>query len=279
MGILMARGQKGAIMIGILVVAVAGWGLGVHDSYNGRDAAFPDSVVSTPEAPTETMGAVFGALGDVGGEVGLGTFLMVMIAFFFVDIFDTAGTLYGVGRMAGKIDENDELENANEAFIADAAGTTVGSLMGTSTVTTYIESAAGIEEGGKTGLTAVVVGLLFLLGLFFADLFIAIPTFATAPALIVIGAMMMKGIGDINWNDMEIAVPAFLTISLMPFTYSIADGIAWGVISYVAMKIGVGKHEEVMQNQILCAIFVLMAMFYLGPGDQSTFDYILDFLN
>ena len=97
--------------------------------------------------------------------------------------------------------------------------------------------------------------------------------------MIVIGAMMMKGIADINWNDMEIAVPAFLTISLMPFNYSIADGIAWGVISYVAMKIGVGKHEEVMQNQILCAIFVLMAMFYLGPGDQSTFDYILDFLN
>ncbi len=279
MAVLMARKQKGAIMIGIFVVALCGWGLGVNDAYNGTEAAFPDKIVSTPEMPTETMGAVFGALGDVGGEVGIGTFLMVMIAFFFVDIFDTAGTLYGVGRMAGKIDENDELENANEAFIADAAGTTVGSLMGTSTVTTYIESAAGIEEGGKTGLTAVVVGVLFLLGLFFADLFISIPTFATAPALIVIGAMMMKGIGDINWNDMEIAVPAFLTISLMPFTYSIADGIAWGVISYVAMKVGVGKHEEVLQNQILCAIFVLMAMFYLGPGDQSTFDYILDFLN
>ena len=279
MAILMARRQKGAIMIGIFVVAICGWGLGVTDAYNGTEADFPDKIVSTPEMPTETMGAVFGALGDIGGEVGLGTFLMVMIAFFFVDIFDTAGTLYGVGRMAGKLDENDELENANEAFIADAAGTTVGSLMGTSTVTTYIESAAGIEEGGKTGLTAVVVGLLFLLGLFFADLFIAIPTFATAPALIVIGAMMMKGIGDINWNDMEIAVPAFLTISLMPFTYSIADGIAWGVISYVAMKIGVGKYEEILQNQILCAIFVLMAMFYLGPGDQSTFDWILDFLN
>jgi AGZA family xanthine/uracil permease-like MFS transporter len=235
------------------------------------------------------MGAVFGALGDLGTEItdaegnvlygGLGTFLMIMIAFFFVDIFDTAGTLYGVGRMAGKLDENDELENANEAFMADAAGTTIGALMGTSTVTTYIESAAGIEEGGKTGLTAVVVGVLFLLGLFFADLFIAIPTFAVAPALIVIGAMMMRGIADINWNDMEIAVPAFLTISLMPFTYSIADGIAWGVISYVAIKIGVGKHDEILNNQILMAIFVLMSMFYLGPGDQSTFDWILDFLN
>ena len=287
--ILMVRKQKGAIMISIMVVAVCGWGLGVHDAYNGTDAAFPESVVSTPEMPTETMGAVFGALGDAGTPItdangvetygGLGTFLMIMIAFFFVDIFDTAGTLYGVGRMAGKIDENDELENANEAFMADAAGTTVGALMGTSTVTTYIESAAGIEEGGKTGLTAVVVGVLFLLGLFFADLFIAIPTFAVAPALIVIGAMMMRGIADIDWNDMEIAVPAFLTISLMPFTYSIADGIAWGVISYVAMKVGVGKHEEILNNQILMAIFVLMSMFYLGPGNQSTFDWILDFLN
>ena len=287
--ILMVRKQKGAIMISIFVVALCGWGLGVHDAYNGTDAAFPESVVSTPELPTETMGAVFGALGDVGTPItdangvetygGLGTFLMIMIAFFFVDIFDTAGTLYGVGRMAGKIDENDELENANEAFMADAAGTTVGALMGTSTVTTYIESAAGIEEGGKTGLTAVVVGVLFLLGLFFADLFIAIPTFAVAPALIVIGAMMMRGIADIDWNDMEIAIPAFLTISLMPFTYSIADGIAWGVISYVAIKVGVGKHEEIINNQILMAIFVLMSMFYLGPGNQSTFDWILDFLN
>jgi AGZA family xanthine/uracil permease-like MFS transporter len=277
--ILMARKQKGAIMISIFVVAICGWGLGVTDAYNGTEAAFPDNIVSTPEMPTKTMGAVFGALGDIGGEVGLGTFLMVMIAFFFVDIFDTAGTLYGVGRMAGKIDENDELENANEAFMADAAGTAVGALMGTSTVTTYIESAAGIEEGGKTGLTAVVVGVLFLLGLFFADLFIAIPTFAVAPALIVIGAMMMRGIADIHWNDMEIAIPAFLTISLMPFTYSIADGIAWGVISYVAIKIGVGKYEEILNNRILLAIFVLMAMFYLGPGDQSTFDWILSALN
>ena len=143
-------------------------------------------------------------------------------------IFDTAGTLYGVGRMAGKVNDNDELENADE-FMADAAGTTIGAVMGTSTVTTYIESASGIEEGGKTGLTAVVVGFLFLPGVFFSDVFIAIPAYATAPALMVIGAMMMRGVGDIKWDDIEIA-PAFLTIALMPFAYSIADGIAWGVI-------------------------------------------------
>jgi AGZA family xanthine/uracil permease-like MFS transporter len=233
-----------------------------------------------PSLPEETLFAALGALGDVGGEgVPLGTFLLIMIAFFFVDIFDTAGTLYGVGRMAGKVDENDVLENADEAFMSDAAGTVVGSLAGTSTVTTYIESAAGIEEGGRTGLTAVTVGVLMLTGLFFAGLFKAIPTFAVAPALIVVGAMMMRGVVDINWKNMEVAIPAFLTIVLMPFTYSIADGIAWGVISWVVIKIGVGKAEEVLENRILMGIAILMAMFYLGPGDQTTFDWILSFLN
>ena len=282
MGALMARDQKGAVMIGILVVSVAGWAI-------VPDSELPDEFISTPESPMDTVGAVFSAFGNAGDEItdmdgnvtygGWGSFMMVMIAFFFVDIFDTAGTLYGVGRMAGKVNEDDELENANEAFVADAAGTTIGAVMGTSTVTTYIESASGIEEGGKTGFTAVIVGCLFLVGLFFSNFFIAIPAYATAPALMVIGAMMMRGVGDINWDDIEIAIPAFLTIALMPFSYSIADGIAWGVISYVAIKFGVGKHEEVINNQILMAIFVLMTMFYLGPGDQTTFEYILDFIN
>ena len=278
MGALMAREQKGAIMIGILGISIIGWMI-----VPGSDA--PSDFFSTPENPSDTVGAVFGALGDAGDPIegttygGWGSFLMVVIAFFFVDIFDTAGTLYGVGRMAGKVNDDDELENADEAFMADAAGTTIGAVMGTSTVTTYIESASGIEEGGRTGLTAVVVGFLFLLGVFFSDVFIAIPAYATAPALMVIGAMMMRGVGDIKWDDIEIAIPAFLTIALMPFAYSIADGIAWGVISYVAIKVAVGKHEEILNNQILMAITVLMTMFYLGPGEQTTFDWILDFIN
>ena len=278
MGALMAREQKGAIMIGILAISFIGWAI-----VPGSD--YPSEIFSTPDNPSDTVGAVFGALGSAGDPIdgstygGWGSFLMVVIAFFFVDIFDTAGTLYGVGRMAGKVNDNDELENADEAFMADAAGTTIGAVMGTSTVTTYIESASGIEEGGKTGLTAVVVGFLFLLGVFFSDVFIAIPPYATAPALMVIGAMMMRGVGDIKWDDIEIAIPAFLTIALMPFAYSIADGIAWGVISYVAIKIAVGKHEEIIKNQILMIITVLMTMFYLGPGDQTTFDYIFDFIN
>ena len=278
MGALMAREQKGAIMIGILAISFIGWAI-----VPGSD--YPSEIFSTPDNPSDTVGAVFGALGSAGDPIdgstygGWGSFLMVVIAFFFVDIFDTAGTLYGVGRMAGKVNDNDELENADEAFMADAAGTTIGAVMGTSTVTTYIESASGIEEGGKTGLTAVVVGFLFLLGVFFSDVFIAIPAYATAPALMVIGAMMMRGVGDIKWDDIETAIPAFLTIALMPFAYSIADGIAWGVISYVAIKLAVGKHEEIIKNQILMIITVLMTMFYLGPGDQTTFDYIFDFIN
>ena len=247
------------------------------------EATPPKEYFGMPSLPDETLFAAFGALRDIGGDgenaVGLGTFMMIMIAFFFVDIFDTAGTLYGVGKMAGKVDENDEIENADEAFMADAAGTIVGSLVGTSTVTCYIESAAGVEEGGRTGLTAVVCGVLFLFGLFFAGVFKAVPAFAVAPALVVVGAMMMRGVTEINWRNIEIAVPAFITIVLMPFTYSIADGIAWGLITYVMIKVCVGKHEELIENKILSIIALLMAMFYLGPGDQSTFGWILSFLN
>ena len=195
-----------------------------------------------------------------------------MITFLFVDIFDTAGTLYSVGRQAGYVDENDELMNSDEAFVSDAAASIVGALCGTSTTTTYIESAAGVEEGGKTGLVAVTVGVLMLTGLFFSDLFQAVPTFAAACALVIIGALMMRQAADINWADKEMALPAFLTICLMPFTYSIADGIAWGIISYVAIKLGMGKMDEL--NPVMWTLFALMAMFYLGPGDESTFQYI-----
>ena len=239
--------------------------------------------------PEETMFAAFSALVDIRKEcaeddddcksVGWGTFMMIMIAFFFVDIFDTSGTLYGVSKMAGRITDDDEIENSDEAFMSDAGATIVGSALGTSTVTSYIESAAGVEEGGRTGLTAVVAGVLFLSGLFFAGIFQAIPTFAVAPALVVIGAMMMRGAAEINWKDMEIALPAFITMVFMPFTYSIADGIAWGLISYVLIKLGVGKHEEIIENKILSGIALLMVMFYLGPGDQTTFEWILDNLN
>ena len=280
--VMMARKIPGAIIIGIGIASVWGWAVGAYDPYNdfmAGGAGFGSAYAEWPSAafgfvglPDESLMAATSALGDISGGAGWGDFLLVMITFLFVDIFDTAGTLYSVGRQAGYVDENDELMNSDEAFVSDAAASIVGALCGTSTTTTYIESAAGVEEGGKTGLVAVTVGVLMLSGLFFSDLFQAVPTFAAACALVIIGALMMRQAADINWADKEMALPAFLTICLMPFTYSIADGIAWGIISYVAIKLGIGKMDEL--NPVMWTLFALMAMFYLGPGDESTFQYI-----
>ena len=293
--VLMARGIKGAMIWGIMGASVWGWIFEAYDPYNDpsgyggagwncpptaetgdpcmySSALDPGSIVSMPSLPEETLFAVFSSdtLSAVGDNMDV--FLLVLIAFFFVDVFDTAGTLYSVGRQAGYVDADDQLMNSDEAFMSDAAATIVGALAGTSTTTTYIESGAGVEEGGKTGLVAVTVGVLMLSGLFLSDLFMAIPTYAGACALVIIGAMMMRSVVDIDWNDNEIVLPAFLTIVLMPFTYSIADGIAWGVITYVAIKIGTQKTSEL--NPIVWTIAILMTMFYLGPGNETTFEWL-----
>jgi len=305
--VMMAREIKGAIIFGILGVSIIGWVLGVSDPYNEgyavinfcfegdagivcdytpdfvagvaghgvAEAPALDAIFSMPSWPTETFGAAVGALGEIGGEgeTPYGEFALVMIAFLFVDIFDTAGTLYSVGRQAGYVDENDELMNSDEAFMSDAAATIVGALLGTSTTTTYIESAAGIEEGGRTGLTAATVGVLMLSGLFFSGLFEAIPQYAMGCALVIVGAMMMRQAADIDWGDKTMALPAFITMVMMPFTYSIADGIAWGIISYCAMMVGTGRFSEI--NKIVGGIALLMLMFYLGPGDETTFEMLI----
>jgi len=282
--VMMARGIKGAMIYGILGAAVFGWLVGASDPYNfyfegapGWGAATATApaigdIISLPSMPEETFMAAFGDNGMKGIGGHMSDFLLVMIAFLFVDVFDTAGTLYSVGRQAGYVDENDELHNSDEAFASDAVATIVGAVFGTSTTTTYIESAAGVEDGGKTGLVAVTVGVLMLSGLFFTDLFAAIPQFAMASALVIIGALMMRQAADINWADKEMALPAFLTICLMPFTYSIADGIAWGIITYVTIKLGMGKMNEL--NPVMYVLFVVMLMFYIGPGDTSTFGYL-----
>ena len=248
----------------------------VPSGWGAATAAAPalGDIISTDGFSTGAVGAALSALSDVGGDTAYGDFLLVMITFLFVDIFDTAGTLYSVGRAAGYVDENDELHNSDEAFMSDAAATIVGAMCGTSTTTTYIESAAGVEEGGRTGLTAVTVGVLMLSGLFLSGLFKAIPQFAMATALIVVGALMKKQVADIDWNNLEMGVPAFLTMVLMPFTFSIADGIAWGVISYVAIQVIVGKGKDV--HIVMWTIFALMSMFYLGPGENTTFEFIID---
>ena len=302
--VLMARNFPGAIIVGVLIVSVIGWVLGVDDPYNlgypvvefcaGTTAEScvvnPNFVAGVPgegvaEPPTkifefvglpeETLFAAVGALGDISAsDLGWGGFISVMVTFLFVDIFDTAGTLYSVGRQAGYVDENDELLNSDEAFMSDATATIVGALCGTSTTTTYIESAAGIEEGGKTGLTAAVVGILMLSGLFFADIFASIPQYAMACALVVVGAMMMRQAADIDWSNSTMAVPAFLTMVMMPFTYSIADGIARGIISYCAIMTGTGKFKEI--NPVVGGIAAFMLLFYMSiNGDGTILDMIL----
>ena len=302
--VLMARNFPGAIIVGVLIVSVIGWGLEVDDPYNlgypvvefcagttaescvvnpSFVAGVPGEGVAEPPTkifefvglPEETLFAAVGALGDISAsDLGWGGFISVMVTFLFVDIFDTAGTLYSVGRQAGYVDENDELHNSDEAFMSDATATIVGALCGTSTTTTYIESAAGIEEGGKTGLTAAVVGVLMLSGLFFADIFASIPQYAMACALVVVGAMMMRQAADIDWSNSTMAVPAFLTMVMMPFTYSIADGIAWGIISYCAIMTGTGKFKDI--NPVVGGIAAFMLLFYMSiDGDGTILDMIL----
>ena len=302
--VLMARNFPGAIIVGVLIVSVIGWGLEVDDPYNlgypvvefcagttaescvvnpsfvagvsGEGVAEPPTkIFEFVGLPEETLFAAVGALGDISAsELGWGGFISVMVTFLFVDIFDTAGTLYSVGRQAGYVDENDELHNSDEAFMSDATATIVGALCGTSTTTTYIESAAGIEEGGKTGLTAATVGVLMLSGLFFADIFASIPQYAMACALVVVGAMMMRQAADIDWSNSTMAVPAFLTMVMMPFTYSIADGIAWGIISYCAIMTGTGKFKDI--NPVVGGIAAFMLLFYMSiDGDGTILDMIL----
>ena len=302
--VLMARNFPGAIIVGVLIVSVIGWGLEVDDPYNlgypvvefcagttaescvvnpSFVAGVPGEGVAEPPTkifefvglPEETLFAAGGALGDSSAsDLGWGGFISVRVTFLFVDIFDTAGTLYSVGRQAGYVDENDELHNSDEAFMSDATATIVGALCGTSTTTTYIESAAGIEEGGKTGLTAATVGVLMLSGLFFGDNFASIPQYAMACALVVVGAMMMRQAADIDWSNSTMAVPAFLTMVMMPFTYSIADGIAWGIISYCAIMTGTGKFKDI--NPVVGGIAAFMLLFYMSiDGDGTILDMIL----
>jgi AGZA family xanthine/uracil permease-like MFS transporter len=243
---LVARRVKGALLMGIAVVAVASWALGV--------AAPPRAFVTVPALPKQTLWAF-----DFSGLL-TGKLWGVVLAFLFVEIFDTAGTLLGVGRMAGFLTPQGELPGATKAFASDAVGTIAGSIFGTSTVTAYIESAAGVEEGGRTGLTAVAVGVLFLLALPFIPLLSSIPPVATAPALVAVGAMMMSGAVEVPWTRFDEALPAFLTVALMPFTYSIANGITAGIVSYALIKLLMGRPREV--HPVLYIVAVLLCLHY-----------------
>jgi len=246
MAALMTRRLRGGILYGILIVAGTAWISGISPA--------PESILTIPSLPRETLFAL-----DFHGLL-TGKMLSVILAFLFVDFFDTAGTLIGVGRLAGFVDEQGRLTRANRAFTADAVGTSVGALLGTSTVTSYVESATGVEEGGRTGLTAVSVAILFLLSLFFTPLLVAVPAIATAPALILVGALMMRGSKDLDWKAPDQAVPALLTIAGMPFTYSIANGITLGLVSFVLIRVLAGRYREV--HPLMYLLSGLLIAFY-----------------
>lgn len=246
-GALWARRVKGALLISIGATALVAWLTGL--------AAWPDRLLDLPQWPAETAFAF-----NFEGLLTI-KFAGIVLAFLFVDIFDTAGVLFGVSRAGGMLDQHGELPNSDKAFAADAAGTMAGALLGTSTITTYLESAAGVEEGGKTGLTAVVVGVLFLLALFFTPLFAAIPAVATAPVLIAIGAAMVGAAKELELSRFDDALPAFLTLALMPFTFSIANGIAAGIVSWVALKLLSGRYREV--NAPVAIVAALLVGWYV----------------
>ncbi len=246
--VLMARQVRGAILIGILVTTVIGIPMGVTQ--------IAGSIIGKPESL-----APIAFKRDLKGALSLG--FMTVFSFWFVDVFDTVGTLMGTASRANMLDENGQLPRIKEMMTVDAIGTCLGAALGTSTVTTYVESSAGIAEGGRTGLTAIVVGVLFLISLVFSPLAGMIPTEATAPALIIVGVLMMLPVKEIDWSDFSDAFPAFITIAMMPFAFSISDGISAGFISYVVVKALSGKTKEI---HWLVYILALISVVHLVPG-------------
>jgi adenine/guanine/hypoxanthine permease len=244
-GALVARGTKGALLIGILVTTIIGIPMGVT-SYAGGSYL--------PAAPY-FFDFEFGTIFQSGKTIF--DFIIVMFTFLFVDMFDTVGTLIGCAGKSGIMNADGTIPNCKEALLADAIGTTAGAILGTSTVTTFVESASGVAEGGRTGLTAVTVAVLFLLSLFLEPLFGSIPSAATAPALIIVGVMMITPVKSIDFEDFTEGIPSFMCILMMVVTYSISNGIMFGVIFYVVLKTIAGKIKDVnVPTWVLFALFV-----------------------
>ena len=253
---------KGNILLGILIT----WVLGIIAQLTGLyrpnpDAGFysviPSGVFALPASMAPTFGKCFDGLKQIPA-MGLINFIVVVVSFLFVDIFDTLGTLIGCAKAGGMLNEKGRLHNVKYALFADAVGTTVGAVCGTSTVTTFVESASGVEAGGRTGLTAITVGVLFLVAMFFWPLFSVIPSFATAPALVIVGYLMMKHVVDIPWDDATESVPAFLAILAMPFFYSISEGIAFGIISYVVINLVSGNGKKITPTLFVIAVLFIL---------------------
>lgn len=258
--VLLVKNIKGSILWGILIT----WGLGIICQFVGLYLPNPElgffsllpdfsNGISVPSMAPTFMKMDFSIVFSLD-------FVVIMFAFLFVDMFDTLGTLIGVASKADMLDKDGKLPKIKGALLSDAVGTSVGAVCGTSTVTTFVESASGVAEGGRTGLTAIVAAILFGLSLFLSPIFLAIPSFATAPALIVVGFLMLTSITKIDFNDYTEAIPCFIAIIAMPFMYSISEGIAMGVISYVVINLVSGKAKE---KKISVLMYVLAVLFIL----------------
>ena len=258
--VLLVKNIKGSILWGILIT----WGLGIICQFVGLYVPNPElgffsllpdfsNGINVPSMAPTFMKMDFSIVFSLD-------FVVIMFAFLFVDMFDTLGTLIGVASKADMLDKDGKLPKIKGALLSDAVGTSVGAVCGTSTVTTFVESASGVAEGGRTGLTAIVAAILFGLSLFLSPIFLAIPSFATAPALIVVGFLMLTSITKIDFNDYTEAIPCFIAIIAMPFMYSISEGIAMGVISYVVINLVAGKAKE---KKISVLMYVLAVLFIL----------------
>lgn len=255
--VLLARRVKGAILIGIALTTVLAMVTGA-EVYGGSSFGGLGGGIVGFTWPSGLIGSL-----DIAGALGIGL-LGVVFTFLFVDFFDTAGTLIGLADKSGLMNDKGEIDAPRAAFTADGAATVVGAFLGTSSTTSYIESAAGIEDGARTGLASVTTGVLFLFAMFLSPLAAAVPGVATAPALIIIGAMMMSGAAKIDWSDYRMTVPAFFAIVGMPFTYSITDGISLGIITHTVISAATGKAKDVHPVMYVLTILLVWRFFVLG---------------
>ena len=263
--VLYIKGFKGAILIGIIATWILGMimqAIGVYqvDIDGGFYSLFPNLAFVDLTDLGKTFGQCFRA--DLSG-VSVINFIVVLLSFLFVDIFDTLGTLVGVATKADMLDKEGKLPRIKQALLADAIATSAGAIIGTSTTTTYVESSAGVAAGGRTGLSSVVTGLLFLVSIFFAPIFTAIPGFATAPALIFVGFLMVSSVIKVDFSDLTEAVPAYLCMLAMPLMYSIAEGIAMGVVSYVVINLLCGKAKKITPLMYVLAVLFICKYIFL----------------
>ena len=257
--VLVIRNVKGALLVGILITWILGIicqlaGVYVVDVEAGVYSLIPTGLISAPPS----IAPIAGKLSFSG--ISIFDFIVVIFAFLFVDLFDTLGTLIGVSTKAGFLDKEGKLPRIKGALFADALATTVGAVLGTSTVTTFVESASGVSDGGRSGLTALTAGVLFLVALLFSPILTTIPSFATTPALVVVGLMMVENVRDIDFSDYTEGFPAFMTILMMVVCYSISEGLVFGVISYVLLKLFGGKNNELNPVIVIIAILFFLKL-------------------